>query len=102
MITWELHLLKTPYKWLLTISHLIIKISFYHLDRGIQYCCPEFTEFASQNNFRLSTTQQYDPYENAVAERINGIFKHEFGLKKTIKSVQIARQIMSQAAKIYN
>ena len=74
----------------------------HHSDRGIQYCCPEFTKFATKNNFRLSTTQQYDPYENAVAERINGIFKYEFGLKKTIKSVQIARQIMRQAVKIYN
>ena len=83
----------------LTFNHRSI---IHHSDRGIQYCCPEFTEFATKNKFKLSTTQQYDPYENAVAERINGIFKYEFGLKKTIKSVQIARQIMRQAAKIYN
>lgn len=74
----------------------------HHSDRGIQYCCPEFTDFAEKNNFRLSTTQQYDPYENAVAERINGILKYEFGLKKTIKNVEIARQIMKQAVQIYN
>lgn len=74
----------------------------HHSDRGIQYCCPEFTEFAVKNNFILSTTQQYDPYENAVAERINGILKYEFGLKKTIKNVKIARQIMKYATKIYN
>ena len=74
----------------------------HHSDRGIQYCCPEFTEFAQKNNFLLSTTQQYDPYENAVAERINGILKYEFGLKKTIKNVEIARQIMKQAVHIYN
>lgn len=83
----------------LSFSH---KSIIHHSDRGIQYCCPEFTEFADQNNFKLSTTQQYDPYENAVAERINGIFKYEFGLKKTIKSVLLAKQIMKQAAKIYN
>lgn len=74
----------------------------HHSDRGIQYCCPEFTDFAEKNNFILSTTQQYDPYENAVAERINGILKYEFGLKKTIKSVDIARLIMKQATRIYN
>jgi len=74
----------------------------HHSDRGIQYCCPEFSDFAKENGFLLSTTQQYDPYENAVAERINGILKYEFGLKKTIKSVAIARQIMKQATTIYN
>jgi putative transposase len=74
----------------------------HHSDRGIQYCCPEFTDFANKNNFLLSTTQQYDPYENAVAERINGILKYEFGLKKTIKNVDIARQMMKQATQVYN
>lgn len=83
----------------LTFNHETI---IHHSDRGIQYCCPEFSDFAKENGFILSTTQQYDPYENAVAERINGILKYEFGLKKTIKSVAIARQIMKQATTIYN
>lgn len=82
-----------------TFNH---KNIIHHSDRGIQYCCPEFSDFAKENGFILSTTQQYDPYENAVAERINGILKYEFGLKKTIKNVAIARQIMKQATKIYN
>jgi transposase InsO family protein len=46
----------------------------HHSDRGIQYCCPDYSEFAQNKGFILSTTQQYDPYEN-VAERINGILK---------------------------
>lgn len=78
------------------------KSIIHHSDRGIQYCCPEFTDFAKKNNFVLSTTQQYDPYENAVAERINGILKYEFGLKKTIKNVKIAQQLMKQAMMVYN
>ncbi len=82
-----------------TFNH---KNIIHHSDRGIQYCCPEFSDFAKENEFILSTTQQYDPYENAVAERLNGILKYEFGLKKTIKSVAIARQIMKQATRIYN
>ncbi|RZK11036.1 MAG: transposase, partial [Flavobacterium sp.] len=55
----------------------------HHSDRGIQYCAPEFTQYAEKNGLALSTTQQYDPYENAVAERVNGILKYEFGLRKT-------------------
>ena len=74
----------------------------HHSDRGIQYCCPEFTDFADRNNLVLSTTQQYDPYENAVAERINGILKYEFGLKRTIRDVSLARQIIRQAVLVYN
>lgn len=78
------------------------KSIIHHSDRGIQYCCPEFTDFAKKNNFTLSTTQQYDPYENAVAERINATLKYEFGLKKTIKNVKFAQQLTKQAVQIYN
>ncbi len=47
----------------------------HHSDRGIQYCCPDYTQFVENKGFILSTTQQYNPYENAIAERINGILK---------------------------
>jgi transposase InsO family protein len=74
----------------------------HHSDRGIQYCCPEFTDFAEQNGIILSTTQQYDPYENAVAERINGILKYEFGLIKTLPNLVTAQKMVKQAVNIYN
>lgn len=74
----------------------------HHSDRGRQYCCPEYTEFAQQMGFVMSTTQQSDPYENAVAERINGTLKYEFGMRKTLPNIEIARKMMKQAAEIYN
>lgn len=74
----------------------------HHSDRGIQYCCPDFTQFAEKNGMKLSTTQKYDPYENAVAERINGILKYEFGLKRTLPSLDVARKMVKQAVEIYN
>lgn len=74
----------------------------HHSDRGMQYCCPDYTEFAKNLNFKMSTTQNSDPYENAVAERINGILKYEFGLRKVLPSVEIARKIVKQAVEIYN
>jgi len=74
----------------------------HHSDRGIQYCCPDYSEFAEKRNFILSTTQQYDPYENAIAERINGILKYEFGLINTIKNIEIAQKMVKQAVEIYN
>ena len=74
----------------------------HHSDRGIQYCAPEFTVYAEKNNLLLSTTQQYDPYENAVAERVNGILKYEFGLIKTLPNLVTAQKMVKQAIGIYN
>lgn len=74
----------------------------HHSDRGIQYCCPDYTEFAKKSGFKMSTTQQYDPYENAVAERVNGILKYEFGLKNTFVNLKTAQKAIKQAVEIYN
>ncbi len=74
----------------------------HHSDRGIQYCCPDFTEFAKSKDIILSTTQNSSPYENAVAERINGILKYEFGLNKTIPNLKTAQKMVKQAVEIYN
>lgn len=76
--------------------------TIHHSDRGIQYCFPEYTEFATNNGMVLSTTEKYDPYENAVAERINQTLKYEFGLIKTIPSLQIANKVVQQAVDTYN
>jgi putative transposase len=82
-----------------TFSH---KNIIHHSDRGIQYCCPDYSQYAENKGFILSTTQQYDPYENAIAERINGILKYEFGLRNTIKSIEIAQKMVAQATELYN
>ena len=74
----------------------------HHSDRGIQYCCPDYCEFAESKGMKLSTTEKYDPYENAVAERINGILKYEFGLIKTIPSLEVANKMLKEAVEIYN
>ena len=50
----------------------------HHSDRGIQYCCKDYIKLLVKNNIRVSTTEQYDPYENAMAERINRTIKEEF------------------------
>jgi hypothetical protein len=50
----------------------------------------------------MSLTEQYDPYENAVAEGINRTLKNEYGLKKTIKITNLAQKMGNQAVYIYN
>ena len=76
--------------------------TIHHSDRGIQYCCPDFSEFAKSKDIILSTTQNSSPYENAVAERVNGILKQEFGLGKTIPNLKTAQKMVKQAIEIYN
>lgn len=76
--------------------------TIHHSDRGIQYCFPEYTEFATSNGMILSTTEKYDPYENAVAERINQTLKYEFGLIRTMPSIEIANKMLHQAVAVYN
>jgi transposase InsO family protein len=52
----------------------------HHSDRGSQYCSHQYVNLLYQNNFGISMTENGDPYENALAERINGIIKNEFNL----------------------
>ena len=78
------------------------KDTIHHSDRGIQYCCPDFSEFAQSKGLTLSTTQNSNPYENAVAERINCILKQAFGLGKTIPNLKTAQKMVKQAIQIYN
>jgi len=74
----------------------------HHSDRGIQYCCPDYSQLAEKLNFKLSTTQQYDPYENAVAERINETLKYEYGLNRQAVNLQLLKKIVKQSVDIYN
>ncbi len=50
----------------------------HHSDRGIQYCSSEYVSILKDNNIEISMTESGDPLENPIAERINGIIKHEY------------------------
>ncbi|QES88340.1 DDE-type integrase/transposase/recombinase [Rhizosphaericola mali] len=73
-----------------------IKKTIHYSDRGIQFCCPDYSEFAEKLGFVLSTTQQYDRYGNAVAERVNGILKYADGLRHTLPDLVTAKKIVAQ------
>lgn len=74
----------------------------HHSDRGLQYCNPSYTGLAEENGLTMSMTEKYDPYENAVAERINQTLKYEYGLIETIKNVTLAKKMAKRAVDIYN
>jgi transposase InsO family protein len=74
----------------------------HHSDRGTQYCCNEYVEMINHFNIQLSMTEKGDPYENAIAERVNGILKYEHGLKQTFASFNDAKIAADQAVEKYN
>jgi transposase InsO family protein len=74
----------------------------HHSDRGIQYCCPDYSGFAENMSFKLSTTQQYDPYENAVAERVNETLKYEYGLNRRVPDLLTLKKLVKQSVDVYN
>jgi putative transposase len=74
----------------------------HHSDRGIQYGCTEYTEILNDHEIRISMTEENHVYENAVAERINGILKDEFLLGMKFNSKEIAQQAVEEAVRIYN
>lgn len=74
----------------------------HHSDRGIQYCCNEYVQIIDHLNIQLSMTEKGDPYENAIAERINGILKHEHGLRETFNSYNQAKTAVDDAIDKYN
>jgi transposase InsO family protein len=74
----------------------------HHSDRGLQYCANEYQKLLDKSDIKCSMTQNSDPYENAVAERINGILKQEFDIDKHNQNLPIMKQIVKEAVEIYN
>ena len=80
------------------------KDTIHHSDRGIQYCSHKYTKILKDNDIKISMTENSDPLENAVAERINKTLKEEFTTEKQISftNYRQAKIMMSQFIKFYN
>ena len=76
--------------------------TIHHSDRGLQYCSKEYELLSCKNSIRLSMTENGDPYENALAERMNRTIKEEFGMDKILKSKQQVKQLVSESIFLYN
>jgi len=74
----------------------------HHSDRGVQYCSNEYRTFLESRSGHSSMSAAGCPYENAVAERINGILKSEFYLDRTFASIDQASEAVFEAVAIYN
>ncbi len=74
----------------------------HHSDRGVQYCSDEYVQILSSNSFKISMTENGDPRENAIAERVNGILKDEFNIDETFDNFGQAEQRINQSIETYN
>jgi transposase InsO family protein len=74
----------------------------HHSDRGIQYCSNQYVDELKKREIKISMTEENHCYENAIAERVNGILKDEFYLDQTFFSKKAASNATDNAINIYN
>lgn len=74
----------------------------HHSDRGCQYCCHAYVERLQAVGLPISMTETMHCYENAMAERVNGILKQEYELDHTFRTKAQAKKAFEQAVWLYN
>ena len=73
----------------------------HHSDRGVQYCSYEYVKLLTDKKIKISMTENGDPLENAIAERVNGILKDEY-LQENYSSFDEAQRSVAKTVAIYN
>ncbi len=74
----------------------------HHSDRGVQYCCGDYVKKLNKHNILISMTENGDPRENAIAERVNGILKDEWLNQIKLASLEEAIKQLKRIIMIYN
>lgn len=74
----------------------------HHSDRGVQYCCHDYSSLLTTHGIRISMTQTGDPYENALAERMNRTIKEEMLQNRGFANFELAHQAVARAIAHYN
>jgi len=74
----------------------------HHSDRGIQYCCYAYTDLMRKNGIKISMGETGNCYDNAIAERVNGILKQEYLLDNEFKDYGQAVKAVKEAVYLYN
>jgi len=74
----------------------------HHSDQGSQYCCHEYVRRLGERGLPVSMTEVNHCAENAMAERMNGILKQEYGLGTELASKALAQAAVRQSIELYN
>lgn len=74
----------------------------HHSDRGIQYCSNQYTQLLKRKGVQISMAGKGNAYENAIAERVNGILKIEYILDRKYPDYKELKRAVDMAVKLYN
>ncbi len=74
----------------------------HHSDRGTQYCSNEYVKLLVNNKIGISMTENGDPLENAIAERVNGIIKEEYLNDYQVDNLEEAKELLDAVIQLYN
>lgn len=74
----------------------------HHSDRGTQYCSNEYVKLLNDSGIEISMTENGDPLENAIAERVNGIIKEEYLNDYNIDNIKEAKELLNVVVRLYN
>lgn len=74
----------------------------HHSDRGIQYCSQQYVKLLQDHGIQISMTENGDPLENAMAERINGIMKGEYLETYQVENIEDAKALLKDVVDLYN
>lgn len=77
-------------------------VLIHHSDKGVQYCSDIYQRALAKYQITTSMTESYDPYANAIAERINGVLKQEFLLEQYNVPIDVMKAIVKDVVDIYN
>jgi len=80
-------------------SHLNL---IHHSDRGIQYCSHAYVKLLQDYGIKISMTENGDPLENAIAERVNGIIKGEYLENYEVDNIKQAKKLLKVVVDLYN
>ncbi len=74
----------------------------HHSDRGIQYCSQAYVKLLQDYGMQISMTENGDPLENPIAERVNGIIKDEYLDTYQINTIKDAKELLKSVVDLYN
>ena len=97
----------THHSALLALDNAVQKMgdvtgAIHHSDRGCQYCCHEYLRYLDEKQMLASMTDESHCYQNAVAERVNGILKDEFNLDAVFDNFDQMQRAVARAIIVYN
>jgi len=88
--------------WLKEVQGVTGQGVIHHSDRGCQYCCHEYLAMLRSHGMESSMTDADHCYQNAIAERINGILKDEFNLDAEFVNINHVQTAVAKAVEVYN